>query len=275
MYFELLSRLEPSLSRQRRYASKIKRKTYIIDSSIIPLCLSLFDWAKFRTKKRAIKLHAVLDYDSGLPNYACISKGNLHDIDAARRVVFPPNSVVICDRAYVDYDWLNDLDSTGVTFVTRVKSNAGYEVEKSWGVNEKYPHIISDKTIRLTTFQSKKKYPGPLRLVKVYDEENDQYLSLLTNNMSWTANTISVLYKAIWEIEVFFKHLKQLFRIKYFIGTSANAVRIQMWSSMIVMLMLKYFQNIANFKWHLSNLVIFIRINRLQNRISIIGSIGR
>lgn len=261
IYFELLSILEPSLKRQRQYASKIRRKVYIMDSSIIPLCLSLFNWAKFRTKKGAIKLHAVLDYDSGLPNYAYISEGRTHDINAARKVVFPADSVLVIDRAYVDFEWLFNLDSSGVIFVSRLKSNAGYEIIDNWGVNEKYPHIQSDQTITLTGNKTKKKYPGKLRMVKVYDELNDQYLTLLTNNMSWTANTISELYKARWDIEIFFKHLKQLFRVKSFVGTSSNAVRIQMWSSLIAMLLLKYFKNIAKFKWHLSNLITFIRIN--------------
>jgi hypothetical protein len=261
LYFELLTQFEPSLIRQRQYASRIKRKVYIMDSSIVPLCMSLFDWAKFRTKKGAIKLHAVLDYDSGLPNYAYISEGKTHDINVAREMVFPSDSVVIADRAYVDYGWLNNLDSRGVKFVIRLKSNAGFKIEESWGVNEKYPHILSDGIIRFTGPKSGKKYSKSIRLVKVYDQENDQTLCILTNNMSWTANTISELYKARWDIEVFFKHLKQLFRIKSFIGTSTNAVRIQMWSSMIAMLLLRYFKKIGKFNWHLSNLITFIRIN--------------
>lgn len=261
VYLKLLEKIEPSLKRQRQYANKIKKKVYIMDSSIIPLCLSLFDWAKFRTKKGAIKLHAVLDYDSGLPNYAYITEGNIHDINPAKQAAFASDSVLVVDRAYVDYKWLYKLDSNGVSFVTRLKSNAGFEIIEDWGVNEKHPHIIMDQLIALTGPETKKKYPKKLRLVKVYNEENDQYLILLTNNMSWTANTISELYKARWDVEVFFKHLKQLFRVKSFVGTSANAVRIQMWTSLIAMMLLRHFKKLAKFNWHLSNLITFMRIN--------------
>lgn len=261
VYLKLLEKIEPSLKRQRQYANKIKKKVYIMDSSIIPLCLSLFDWAKFRTKKGAIKLHAVLDYDSGLPNYAYITEGNIHDINPAKQAAFASDSVLVVDRAYVDYEWLYKLDSNGVSFVTRLKSNAGFEIIEDWGVNEKHPHIIMDQLIALTGPETKKKYLKKLRLVKVYNEENDQYLILLTNNMSWTANTISELYKARWDVEVFFKHLKQLFRVKSFVGTSANAVRIQMWTSLIAMMLLRHFKKLAKFNWHLSNLITFMRIN--------------
>jgi len=260
-YFALLDKLEPSLQRRRKYARRLKRKIFIMDSSIIPLCLSLFDWAKFRTQKGAIKLHAVLDYDTGLPSYAVIGDGKTHDVTVARQTVFPSGSVLVVDRAYVDFKWLYNLDSTGVFFVTRLKSNADIEYIESFLTNDKHDHILSDDNIMLTGFYSSKKYPEKLRIVKVYDEENDQILILLTNNMSWTAGTISQLYKARWDVEVFFKHLKQLFRVKTFVGTTSNAVRIQMWCSMIAMLLFRYLKNKAEYRWHLSNLVTFLRIN--------------
>jgi len=260
-YFALLDKLEPSLQRRRKYARRLKRKIFIMDSSIIPLCLSLFDWAKFRTQKGAIKLHAVLDYDTGLPSYAVIGDGKTHDVTVARQTVFPSGSVLVVDRAYVDFKWLYNLDSTGVFFVTRLKSNADIEYIESFLTNNKHDHILSDDDIMLTGFYSSKKYPKKLRIVKVYDEENDQIIILLTNNMSWTAGTISQLYKARWDVEVFFKHLKQLFRVKTFVGTTSNAVRIQMWCSMIAMLLFRYLKNKAEYRWHLSNLVTFLRIN--------------
>jgi len=261
LYFALLDKYEPSLGRRRKYAKRLKRKIFIMDSSIIPLCLSLFDWAKYRTKKGAIKLHAVLDYDTGLPSYAVMTDGKKHDIMVAKQTVFPADSVLVIDRAYVDYQWLYDLDSTGVYFVTRLKSNAVIEIVEQFLTNDKHNHILSDQDIELTGFYSGKSYPKTLRIVKVYDKINDQYLILLTNNLSWTADTISQLYKARWDVEVFFKHLKQLFKVKTFVGTSANAVRIQMWCSMIAILLFKHLQNKAKFKWNLSNLVSFFRIN--------------
>lgn len=228
---------------------------------VIPLCLSLFDWAKFRTTKGAVKLHAVLDYDTAMPCYAAISDGKKHDVKVAVETSFPSGSVIVVDRAYVDYEWLFNLDSTGVIFVTRLKSNAHIEIAKPFLTDEKHEHIISDQDIRFAGIAASKKYPKRLRIVRVYDKINDQTLILLTNQLSWTAETVSQLYKARWDVEVFFKHLKQLFKVRTFVGTSENAVRIQMWCSMIAILLLKYLKSKAQHKWHLSNLITFLRIN--------------
>ena len=261
LYFELLALVEPSLQRRRRYARKIKRKVFIMDSSIIPLSLSLFNWAHFRTHKGAIKLHAVLDYDTGLPNYAIISDGKTHDVNPAKDLDFPARSVLVVDRAYVDYKWLSDLDSNQVTFVTRLKSNADIEQVEQFLTDQKHQHILSDEDIRLTGFYSSKHYPDYLRVVRVFDQENQRVLHLLTNQRSWTADTVSQLYQARWDVERFFKHIKQHFRVKTFVGTSANAVRIQMWCSMIAMLLISYLKRKARYKWNLSNLITFLRIN--------------
>lgn len=261
LYFAFLTKLEPSLEKSRLYARQLKKKIFIIDSTIIPLSLSLFDWAKFRTSKGAVKLHAVLDYDSGLPNYAVITDGKQHDVKVAKSMDFQANSVLVMDRAYVDYKWLFILDSKEVSFVTRLKSNANVEILEKFLTNNKQEHILSDEDIKLTGFYSSQDYPKKLRVVKVYDEENQQYLFLLTNNFIWTANTISELYKARWAIEVFFKHLKQLFRVKTFIGTTENAVRIQMWCSMIAILLLNYLKSKAKHKWYMSNLIASLRLN--------------
>lgn len=261
LYFELLEDLEPSLQRKRKYGYQLERKIFIMDGSVIPLSLSLFDWAKFRTKKGAIKLHAVLDYDTGLPNFAVITDGKTHDIEPARKRMFPADSVLVMDRGYIDYEWLNNLDSNQVFFVTRLKSNTNLEIVEELPVEEKHEHILSDQIIRLTGVEAQKKYPGKLRAVEVYNEENDQILILLTNQLTWTADMISQLYKARWDVEVFFKHLKQLFRVKTFVGTSPNAVRIQMWCSMITMLLIRYLKKRSKHNWHMSNLVVFLRIN--------------
>jgi hypothetical protein len=261
IYFHLLESLEPSLEKSRRYARSLKRKIYIMDSTIIPLSLSLFDWAKFRTTKGAVKLHTVLDYDTGLPCYAVISEAKVGDVTAAKTIDFPSGSVLVMDRAYVDFVWLNNLDSTGVFFVTRLKKNAKFEVLESFVTNEKREHILSDEDIRLTGLFTDLKYPKRLRIVKVYDEINDQELVLLTNNMSWTADTISQLYKSRWAIEMFFKHLKQLFHVKSFVGTTENAVQIQMWCSLIAILLLSFIKSKAVHPWHLSNLVSLLRLN--------------
>lgn len=261
IYFELLEALEPSLSKSRKYARKLKREIYLMDSTIIPLSLSLFDWARFRTSKGAIKLHTVLNYDTGLPCYALMTDGKKHDVTVAKTIDFPKGSVLVMDRAYVDFSWLFNLDSTGVHFVTRLKRNAKHEVLQSYLTDEKHEHILTDEDIKLTGLFTDKKYPEKLRIVKVYDEKNSQQLILLTNNMSWTADTISQLYKSRWAIEVFFKHLKQLFHIKSFVGTSQNAVQIQMWCSLIAILLLSHIKSKAKFPWHFSNLTALMRLN--------------
>jgi hypothetical protein len=261
IYFELLESLEPSLAKSRKYAYRLKRKIYLVDSTIIPLSLSLFEWANFRTTKGAVKLHAALDYDTGLPCYAVMTDAKKHDVTIAKTIDFPKGSVLVMDRAYVDFSWLYNLDSSGVFFVTRLKKNANYEICHSFVTNEKHEHILSDEDIRLTGLFTDVKYPKNLRIVQVYDEKNDQELILLTNNMSWTADTISHLYKSRWAIEIFFKHLKQLFHVKSFVGTTENAVQIQMWCSLIAILLLKYIKSRAVYKWHLSNLVSLLRLN--------------
>ena len=176
------------------------------------VCLYLIGLS-FVQRKGALKLHAVLDYDSGLPCYAVMTDGKTHEINVAKDTVFPSGSVLVVDRAYVDYEWLFNLDSTGVFFVTRLKSNADIELVEQFLTKQSHDHILSDEDIRMTGFYSSKKYPKRLRIVKVYDKLNDQELVLLTNHLSWTADTISQLYKARWDVEVFFKHLKQLFRL--------------------------------------------------------------
>ena len=202
-----------------------------------------------------------MDYDTGLPIYAVITDGKTHDVKVAQNLSFPSESVIVIDRAYVDYEWLYNMDSRRVFFVTRLKSNADIEIVEEYLTKDKHEHILSDQDIQLTGFYSSNKYPKRLRIVKVYDQNNNHTLILLTNQLTWTADTISQLYKARWDIEVFFKHLKQQFRVKTFVGTSTNAVRIQMWCSMIAILLTNYLKSKAEFKWHLSNLITFLRIN--------------
>lgn len=261
LYFVLLDSLENNLKRKRIYAKRLKRKIFIVDATTISLCLKLFDWAKFRQRKGAIKLHTVLDYDMSLPVFLHMTEGRKHDVTVARKMDIPSGSVVVMDKAYVDFKWLYNLDSRGVFFVTRLKNNADIEVVEKYFRPGQKEHILQDADIRMTGFYTTKKYPDKLRLVKVCDENNDQEIIVITNHFSWTAQTISELYKARWDIETFFKHVKQVLKIKTFIGTSPNAVLIQVWTAMIAILLLKYLQHKAKYGWHLSNLVGFLRIN--------------
>ena len=260
-YFELLDKLEPSIAKRRAYAKGLKRKIFIMDSTVISLCLNLFDWAEFRQRKGGIKLHTVLDYDNSLPVYMHMTDAKSSDLTAAKEVLFPKGSVLVMDRAYVDFQWLNVLDSSGVFFVTRLKKGILTETLESYMVDDKKEYLLSDEDIKLTGLTGQKKYSKTLRAVKVYDPKNDKELIVLTNNLTWTAQTISDLYKARWDIEVFFKHIKQELKIKTFVGTSPNAVLIQVWTAMITILLLKYLQNKSTYPWYLSNLVCFLRLN--------------
>jgi hypothetical protein len=260
-YFALLQHFS-ALAKFRQAKFRIKSKIYLLDSTTISLCLSLFDWAIYRQKKGAIKLHTVLDYDSCLPVYVHMTDGRIHDAKAAKRLLFPSGSVVVCDRAYLDFAMLNNWTQNKVKFVTRLKSNTKYTVIESFETDKKNsPNILSDENIIFTESKSQEKYPGKLRLVTVCNEENGEILLLLTNNFIWTAKTISELYKSRWQIEIFFKEIKQLLKIKSFVGTSPNAVMIQIWTAMITMLILKYLKKIGKHPWCLSNLIAFLRLN--------------
>ena len=241
---------------------RIKSKIYLLDSSTIPLCLSLFDWARYKRAKGAIKLHTLLDYDGNLPSYIHITDGKVGDNKGAADIPLVKNSVIVADRYYFDSSMLNKWDSNDVFFVVRMKENIQFtsirELELPDGRHE---HILKDELIEFTGKQPQENYPKRLRRVAVYDAQNDTVIELITNQLSWTANTISELYKSRWQIEIFFKEIKQLLKIKSFIGTSENAVMIQVWTAMISILMLKFLRAMAKYGWHLSNLVSFLRLN--------------
>jgi IS4 transposase len=223
----------------------------------------VFDWALFRKKKGAIKLHTVLDFDGCMPVFADLSDGKKHDVKSAHDIEFPSGSIVVADRAYVDLKWMRQLNEQDVFFVIRGKENIKLELTERplSPTDEANPHLQYDWQGYLSLPQSKEKYPKKLRMVQIWDEEQQIYLELLTNNFTWTASTISELYKRRWSIESFFKEIKTHLKIKSFIGTSMNAVLIQIWTALITILLLKTLQKEAKHPWHLSNLVSFIRLN--------------
>jgi hypothetical protein len=260
-YYKLLG----SLGQQQGFKQvkfKIKSKIFLLDSSTISLCLSLFDWAKYKTAKGAVKMHTLLDYDGNLPTYVNITDGKTADNKGAYDIPLLKGSVIVADRFYNDFSLLNIWDSSGVKFVIRHKENLQYTVIKENQLPEKrHQHILKDEIIELKNSDSKQKYPKRLRRVAIWDDVNKQVIELITNQLTWTANTISELYKSRWQIEIFFREIKQLLNIKSFIGTSENAVMIQIWTALITILILKVLKQGAKFNWHLSNLVAFIRLN--------------
>ena len=256
VYFSLFKEFKVKVNRIR-----INRKLFILDSTLIPLCLSLFDWAYYRKMKGAIKIHTVLDYDSCLPVFIRMTDGKTSDIEIAEKLAFPKGSILAIDRGYLDFNFLRDLDSTGVFFVTRAKSNIDYDIVKLVALPKESENIVSDYQIELVGQQTKSKYKKRLRLVKVTDPETGEIIPLLTNYFFWTSKTISELYRNRWEIETFFRMVKQNLKIKSFIGTSENAVLIQIWSALITILLLSVLKAKALYKWHMSNMVGFIRLN--------------
>ncbi|MFP5081461.1 IS4 family transposase [Pedobacter sp. JCM 36344] len=241
---------------------RIKSKIFLLDSTTISLGLSLFDWAKYKTAKGAIKMYTLLDYDGNLPAYVNITNGKTADNRGAYKVPLVKWSVIVADRFYNDFYLLNIWDSKGVFFVIRHKENLQYISKGEITLPQnRHQNIMIDELIELKNLASKEKYGKKLRRVAVWDEQNKQTIELITNQMSWTANTISKLYKTRWQIEIFFREIKQNLHIKSFVGTTENAVMIQIWTALITILILKALKAMAKYKWHLSNLVAFIRLN--------------
>jgi hypothetical protein len=261
LYYSLLNRLGQQ-AKQKRVKLKIKVPVYLLDATVISLCLSVFDWATFRSNKGAVKMHTLLDYDGKMPVYVNITEGSVGDNKGAYNIPLEKGAIIVADRYYNDFPMLNVWDSKGVYFVIRHKNNLAFNRIKERELPQHTAqHILMDENIELSNPTSKKKYPKRLRRVAVWDEENNQTIELITNNFKWAAQTIGDLYKSRWEIEVFFRDIKSLLHIKTFIGTSKNAVMIQIWTALITILMLKAMKNQAKYNWHLSNLVAFIRLN--------------
>ena len=260
-YYQLLG----SLGQQAGFKQvkfKIKSKIFLLDSTTISLCLSIFDWAKYKTAKGAVKMHTLLDFDGNLPAYVNITNGKTADNKGVYDIPLLKGSVIVADRYYNDFSLLNIWDSKGVYFVIRHKENIRYTVIKENELPEnRHQHILKDEIIGLRNSSSKVKYPKELRRVVIWDDVNQQVVEIITNQMSWCSNTISELYKNRWQVEIFFREIKQLLHIKSFIGTSENAVMIQIWTALITILILKALKAMAKFNWHLSNLVAFIRLN--------------
>ena len=204
---------------------------YAFDSTTIDLCLSLFEWAKFRRKKGGIKVHTLFDVEAGIPTFACITEARVNDINAMDEIPYETGSYYIFDRGYNDYSRLYAINKLGATFIVRAKKNALYK-RLSWK-RRLENNVLSDSGIRFAGYYKKDDYPEPLRLIKYWDEENQREFTFLTNNFDLTALQVAELYHQRWQIELFFKWLKQHLKIKHFYGTSLNAVKIQVYVAII------------------------------------------
>ena len=246
---------------------RFKNKLLSLDTTVIDLCADVFEWATFRRRKGAVKLHFTLDHDGYLPTVLVITEGKRHDMIVARTQTFSPGTVLVFDMGYIDYAWLAQLHRTGVAFVTRFRANTAYHVTDRSPVPTR-GGVRSDERIALDGPRSRKKYPAdlPLRRVVVQVPDREEPLVFLTNQIQWGPTTIARIYKDRWQIELFFKALKQNLRVKTFVGTSRNALHIQIWTALIALLLLKYLQLKATFGWSLSNLVALLRMNLFTYR---------
>ena len=206
----------------------LENTVYALDSTTIDLCLTLFPWAQFRKYKSAVKLHTLLDLRGSIPTFIDITSGAIHDVNVLDMLIPEAGSFYIMDKGYIDYERLYQLNKANSFFVTRAKSNLSYRRLYSQPI-DKQTGLRSDQVIRLTGPKSSLRYPDKLRRVRYYDTELDRYFVFLTNNMEISAQTVSELYHERWKIELFFKWVKQHLRIKAFYGTSANAVKSQVW----------------------------------------------
>lgn len=266
LFWTLLHRFRASIGlggRKRKF--RFKNKLLSLDSTTISLCLNMFPWAKFRRAKGGVKVHVLLDHDDYMPSYVWITEAKRHDRTIARDVILKPGSIVAFDRAYNDYSLFSSWTADKVFFVTRQKENAVYQVVEERAV-PKHRSILVDQIIRLTGARAEERCPHPLRRVVVWDEKNQREIVLLTNHLEFGASTIAAIYKDRWEIEIFFKTLKQHLKVKTFIGTSENALRIQIWTALIALLLLKYLHHLSKFGWSMSNLATMLRLNLFTYR---------
>jgi len=223
---------------RRLYANEpfgvdLRETVYALDATTIDLCLSVFPWAPFRSTKAAIKLHTLLDLRGNIPTFLSISDGKLHEINILDQLLPEPGAFYVMDRAYIDFERLGRLSEAGSFFVTRAKSNLKVQRRYSHKV-DKTTGLICDQTVALTVFYSRKGFDQPLRRIRFKDPQTQKTLVFLTNNFSLPALTIAQLYRCRWQIELFFKWIKQHLRIKAFFGTTENAVKTQIWIAVSV-----------------------------------------
>ena len=244
---------------------RFKNKLYSLDATTIDLCLSAFPWAKFRSTKGAIKLHVGLNHEGYLPEFITVTDGKTHDITAARAMDLPQGSIVVVDKGYNDYAWYKQLIDNNIFFVTRLKSNAKYRVIERLDV-VKSKGITSDQIIEFTGTQTAKKCPNRLRRIGYRDEETGKHYVFLTNNIALAAKTIADLYKARWQVELFFKWVKQNLKIKSFVGTSRNAVLTQIWIAMCAYLLLAYLKFQSKLTQSMQQILRILQLNLFEKR---------
>jgi hypothetical protein len=249
----------------RKHKFRFKNKLLSLDSTTISLCLTMFPWAKFRRAKGGVKAHVLLDHEDYLPAYVLLTEAKRSDVKLADFFRLNPGSIVAIDRGYIDYALFGRWSMAGVFFVTRLKDNAAFAVVEECEIPQNR-NIRADQLIRLTGAQAQADYPDLLRRIVAWDAENEREIVLLTNLLEFGSTTIAAIYKERWQIELFFKALKQNLTVKTFVGTSENALRIQIWTALIALLLLKWLHHLSKANWSLSILASMLRLNLFTYR---------
>ena len=263
VFYQLLEKCQLQTPGKTKF--RFRNKLLSLDATVIDLCVTLFNWADFRQTKGAVKLHLLLDHDGYLPTFAQITEGNVHEVKIAQKLHFPTGSIVVVDRGLTDFSLFRRWTDEGVYFVTRQKFNAAYQIVERRNVPENRG-VLSDEVIRFTGPKTKHDCPHLLRRIVYQDKETGKKLVFLTNHLDFGATTIASIYKDRWQIELFFKALKQNLKVKTFVGTSPNALKTQIWTALIAMLLLKYLQLRSRLNWALSNLVALLHWNLFTYR---------
>lgn len=262
-FAHVLIRIARKLYANDAFALQLEQAAYVLDSTTIDLCLSLFPWARFRRRKGAIKLHTLLDLRGCIPCFISITDGKTHDVNILDELLPEPGAFYIMDRGYVDFNRLYALTQSLAFFVIRAKSNLDYS-RRSYHQVDKSTGLRSDQTIILKGPKTSQLYPAPLRRVSYLDAETDKRLVFLTNNFALPALTITQLYKSRWQIELFFKWIKQHLRIKTFFGTSENAVKTQIWIAISMYVLVAIIKKQLNLDRNLNEILQIISITLFE-----------
>ncbi|MDH3888130.1 MAG: IS4 family transposase [Gammaproteobacteria bacterium] len=244
---------------------RFKNKLYALDASLIDLSLKIFPWAHYALGKAAMKLHVGLDHAGYLPAFATVTEGKTSDIEVGRMLDFPRGSIVVFDKGYTDYKWFKHMTDRGIFFVTRIRKNAIWRVDARHPV-DRTSGVTSDQLITLTGVKSQKLGMPLLRRIGYRDAETGIHYEFLTNNFQLSAQTIAAIYKERWQVELFFKWIKQNLKIKSFIGNSKNAVLTQIWVALCSCLLLAYLKFSAKLGWSLQKMLRLLQLNLFMRR---------
>lgn len=262
LFYKLLSRCKQSSG---KHGFRFKNPLYSLDASAIDLSLKLFPWAAHRDDTANVKLSVGLNHSNLVPEFVTLSSGNENDMVAGRKFRFPKRSIVVFDKGYVDYEWFGSLTKQGVSFVTRLRPKAVYSVLERKPVNKKQG-VMSDQIIQLNSAHALKRGAPKLRRVGFKDKQSGRFYMFLTNNFKLAASTIAAIYKDRWQVELFFKAIKQNLQIKTFVGLTKNAILTQVWIAMITYLLLAFARHSSKSGWTVQRILRVIQLNIFERR---------